>query len=121
MEFKEGVPIYLQLTQEIAHKIMAGYYLPGQRIESVRELALIYGVNPNTVQKSLVLAEQQGLVYAQGSEGRFVTDNRDLISSLKKDTIAEEVEAFVQKMKAFGYDKAAIIAQLTKGEHDDNN
>lgn len=115
MDFKVGVPIYLQLTQDIADKVMAGHYAVGQRIESVRELALIYGVNPNTVQKALQLAEQRGLVFAQGSEGRFVTKDEALINELKTETIQREVNEFTEKMQSLGISKEAIIAYLTKG------
>lgn len=117
MDFIDGVPIYLQLTQEISRKIMAGYYIPGQRIESVRELALIYGINPNTVQKSLSLAEQQGLVFAQGPEGRYVTEDRDFIHSLKLEMIEKETDQFLNNMQQLGVSKEMIISQLTKGEN----
>lgn len=119
MKFKEGVPIYLQLTQDISNKILSGHYLAGQRIESVREMALIYGVNPNTVQKSLALAEQQGLVFAQGSEGRFVTKDEAYIELLKQETIEREVNEFVSKIKQLGFNKQQIIKQLQKGGESD--
>lgn len=121
MKFKEGVPIYLQLTQDIANKILAGHYLAGQRIESVREMALIYGVNPNTVQKSLTLAEQQGLVFAQGAEGRFVTKDESYIELLKQQTIEREVYEFVSNMKQLGFNKHQIIKELQKGGQSDEH
>lgn len=112
MKFKEGIPIYLQLTQEISNRILSGEYQPGARIESVRELAQIFGVNPNTVQKSLVLAEEQGLVYAQGPEGRFVSEDEQLIHRLKQETIAMEVKDFLNRLQKIGIEKEAIIEYL---------
>lgn len=119
MNFKEGIPIYLQLTQDIAHKIMSGQYQAGQRVESVRDLALTYGVNPNTVQKALTHAEQQGLVYASGTEGRFVTEDEALINKLRKETIELEVQAFLNQMRRLGISKTEIMAYLAQGENSD--
>ncbi len=116
MIFKEGIPIYLQLTQEIANQILSGEYQPGDRIPSVRDLAIVYGVNPNTVQKALVLAEDKGLVYSKGPEGRFVSEDAELIHRLRHETIVTEVSDFIKRLKKLGIDKEAVIAQLQKGE-----
>ena len=46
-------PIYLQLMERIQQDIVSGFYSPGDRLPSVRELALEAAVNPNTMQKAL--------------------------------------------------------------------
>lgn len=45
--FNNSVPIYLQIVSEIKKQIVSGKLVPGERIPSVRELALTYKVNPN--------------------------------------------------------------------------
>ena len=58
-------PIYLQLMERIQHDIISGVYRPGDKIPSVRDLALEASVNPNTMQKALSELERSGLVYSQ--------------------------------------------------------
>ena len=52
-DFDPNLPIYIQVMDEIKKKIFNGYYGSGVKIDSVRELALEYSVNPNTIQKAL--------------------------------------------------------------------
>ena len=61
----DGRPIWPQLSQQLARRIIAGVYPPGSRLPSVRELAAEAGVNPNTMQRALAQLEQEGLARAQ--------------------------------------------------------
>ena len=58
-------PIYLQLMERIQQDIISGFHKPGDKIPSVRDLALDAAVNPNTMQKALSELERSGLVYSQ--------------------------------------------------------
>ena len=55
-------PIYLQLMERIQHDIVSGTYQPGDKLPSVRDLAVDAAVNPNTMQKALSELERCGLV-----------------------------------------------------------
>ena len=72
-QFRNDSPIYTQLTQRLTQAIVAGEFRPGERLPSVRELAVEAGVNPNTVQRALADLERDGLVFSQRTAGRFVT------------------------------------------------
>ena len=52
VNFDNNIPIYLQLVEIMKNKIITGEFKPGERIPSVRELALMMKVNPNTMQKA---------------------------------------------------------------------
>ena len=52
-EFKNGIPIYLQIIGQIKRQIVSGELAPGSRIPAVRDLAQEAGVNPNTMQRAL--------------------------------------------------------------------
>ena len=67
-------PIYAQILEVIQLRIIAGQYKSGDKIPSVRELAAEAGVNPNTMQKALSELERSGLVMAQRTSGRIVTE-----------------------------------------------
>ena len=52
-EFDNNIPIYIQLVEQLKIYIISGKIKPGERLPSVRELALTARVNPNTMQKAL--------------------------------------------------------------------
>lgn len=64
-EFENNIPIYIQLMEQMKLQIIAGELKPGDRIPSVRELAMVHKVNPNTMQKALSELEDAGLIYTE--------------------------------------------------------
>ena len=82
-QFRNDSPIYTQLTQRLTQTIVAGEFRPGERLPSVRELAVEAGVNPNTVQRALADLERDGLVFSQRTAGRFVTGDVSMIENAK--------------------------------------
>ena len=63
-------PIYLQLMERIQRDIISGVYKTGDRLPSVRDLAMDAAVNPNTMQKALSELERSGLVYSHRTYGK---------------------------------------------------
>ena len=108
-DFDPNLPIYIQVMDEIKKKIFNGYYGSGAKIDSVRELALEYSVNPNTIQKALSEVERENLLYSKRSMGRFVSENEELIKKMKLEIINEKVKIFIEEMCELGYDKNDII------------
>lgn len=117
--FNESVPIYLQLMDFIRQDIISGVLEPGAKISSVRDLANRFGVNPNTMQKALVELEQEELLHAERTAGRFVTTNRLLIESIRFKEARKITEEFLRKMQELGYAEEEIMGFLPlsfKGE-----
>ena len=78
-KFSDDRPIWLQLSEQLARRIVTGTYPPGSKLPSVRELAAEAGVNPNTMQRALAQLEQDGLAKADRTAGRTVTgDDREV-------------------------------------------
>lgn len=107
-DFEQDKPIYIQIVNRIKLGILSGQYRPGDKLESVRELASIAGVNPNTMQKALQELENISLVYSQRTSGRFITDNNDVISALRKKVAGEKIIAFIENMLNLGFSKEEI-------------
>lgn len=66
------LPVYAQLAEELRRAIVAGRWAPGEKIPSVRELAVAVGVNPNTVAKVYDLLVDEGVLRVQRGVGVFV-------------------------------------------------
>ena len=109
-------PIYAQTLEVIQLRIIVGQYKPGEKIPSVRELAAEAGVNPNTMQKALTELERSGLVMAQRTSGRMVTENKEMIREIRNQLAHEQVQEFVSKMKELGFDRDEIVTLLKQAE-----
>ncbi len=105
-------PIYTQILEVIQYQIVAGRYQPGERLPSVRDLAAEAGVNPNTMQRALAELERNGLVMAQRTSGRVVTDNMEMIGEVRNKLAREQIHEFIDKMKKLGFEKKEILALL---------
>ena len=95
--------IHSQLTAVISRRIVTGYYPPGSRLSSVRELADEAGVNPNTMQRALSQLEQSGVIFAQRTSGRFVTTDQEKIGALRRTLALEAVGEYVGTMDGLGF------------------
>ena len=102
-------PIYLQLMERIQHDIISGTYKPGDKLPSVRELAMEASVNPNTMQKALSELERIGLVHSRRTSGRFITEDETMIKQLKTETATEHIHEFLKSMEHLGFTRPEIL------------
>lgn len=102
-------PIYIQLVEIIEMQIVSGYYPPGSKLPSVRELAAEAAVNPNTMQKAYAELERNGLIITQRTNGRNVTQDTALLEQVKTNIAGHHVADFSAKMKELGFHKKAAI------------
>ena len=111
-DFRNDLPIYSQLIEQIKLAIVSGVFAPGMRLNSVRDMAAEAGVNPNTLQRALQELERQGLVFSQRTSGRYVTEDTKVINETKRALAQGQLAAFLDAMKKLGYERAEIIALL---------
>lgn len=113
-EFDNNLPIYLQLVEQIKINIISGKLSCGERLPSVRDLALSNKVNPNTMQKALGELEELGLIYTERTNGKFVTNDQSLINNFKNSYANSLAEKFLAAMKEIGIEKESTIEYLEK-------
>ena len=107
-KFHQEAPIYLQIMEEIKRYVAQGYWEPGDRVPSVRELAIEGGVNPNTMQKALSELEREGILVSERTSGRFVAYPSEEREDLRSTLSNKFVESFVTNMRSLGYDDREI-------------
>lgn len=115
-QFNANRPIYQQIVDEIELRILNGTYEMGMRLPSVRDLAVLAAVNPNTMQRALAELEEMGLVTTQRNTGRTVTTDETAVSrawDVKADLLAE---TFMMQMQALGLSRKEVLERLAKGE-----
>jgi len=117
-DFDNNTPIYLQIIEDIKIKIISKKILPNQKLLSVREMSLEYGVNPNTIQKSLMDLEDMGLIYTERTNGKYVTGDEKLIQKIKQEIIKLKVQDFLSSMHELGLSQEEIIEILMENKYE---
>ena len=107
-------PIYLQIVERVSLYIVAGKYLPGDKLPSVRDLAAEAGVNPNTMQKALSELERNGLVHSLRTSGRFITEDKAMIEQMREELATTQIQEFLDKMRQMGFDQKKVIQLIEK-------
>jgi GntR family transcriptional regulator len=98
-----GVPIYLQLMEQVRHAIETGALKPGEQLPSIRPLAEELVVNPNTVAKAYRELEHEGVLELRQGAGAFVSDRAPTKKDADKLRAAQAaVASTVEKLRARG-------------------
>nr|WP_232242619.1 GntR family transcriptional regulator [Paenibacillus sp. GSMTC-2017] len=102
-------------------QIIIGKLGPGDKIESVRDLALELQINPNTIQRTFQELEREGIVETKRGLGRYVTDKESTIMRIKKEMAGELLDRFVTGMKELGFSSKDIISLVTDSVNSDSS
>ena len=91
MQFRETQSIYLQIADYVCEKILLREWPPGERIPSVRELAVQLEVNPNTIMKTYEFLQQEKIIFNQRGIGFFAAgDAIEQATRYRRDLIVEK-------------------------------
>jgi len=112
--FNNNIPIYIQLVEQLKIHIISGNISCGERLPSVRDLALKTKVNPNTMQKALVELEDMKLIFTDRTNGKYVTEDKKLIDKYKKQYADELSKKYFSSMENIGFDKNKTVEYLNK-------
>jgi len=113
-QYASGTPIYLQLVDRFKHRIISGEWTAGSRVDSVRDLALNFEVNPNTMQRALAELERENLVYTERTAGRFITQDKELIRKMREEIAQDLIERFIQEMESIGFSNREAMELFQK-------
>ena len=117
----KGRPLCPQICERVCTDIAIGHLLPGEKILSVREMALSAGINPNTVQKAFEQLEQQGILLSQRGSGWYVAKDvstaKQTLEELQKQKTAEYVYSKRTPLgKSYAMDGEGINHGITYGK-----
>lgn len=109
---KSGGAIYRQITDYFYYEIASGRITKGDKIDSIRSLALTFKVNPNTVQKALQELEREGLLVTDSTNGKYVTQDEDRIKILRHDLLTNLSEDMVEKAKGLNITLSDVLEEI---------
>jgi DNA-binding transcriptional regulator YhcF (GntR family) len=106
MEFHKKEPIFMQIVEMICEKILTRTWIKGDKIPSIRDLAVSIEVNPNTVVRSYAYLQEKGIIQNKRGIGYFVSDNAydDTMALMKSGFIENDLPIFFKAIKLMGID-----------------
>ena len=114
MDFKDNLPIYIQIMNLIKGKIVSREINGGDKLPSVRELSKELKVNPNTIQRTYQELEREELVFTQRGMGTFVTEDKEKVRNLKKGMATNIINNFIMEMKKLGFESDEIVQIISE-------
>ena len=101
MEFQKKDAIYLQIVEKICENILEKRWQKGEKIPSVRELAITVEVNPNTVMRSYTYLQDMGVIFMKRGIGYFVSENayEKTIEIMKYNFIKDDLPKVFKNIK----------------------
>lgn len=104
-----GVPIYVQLMEQIRHSIESCLLGPGDQLPAIRTLAQELVISPNTVIKAYTELDREGVIELRHGAGAFVAMREDLQGRSRQARAAATLaREFVDKLRRQGFSDAEI-------------
>ncbi len=114
-------PIWLQVATQIKQQIVTGVLPPGAKLPGGRDLAVQYGINPNTAARIYQEMEREGVCETKRGLGTFVTENASVVYRLRKEMACQAVKRFLADTKSLGLKREEILALIQKEEDLNDN
>ena len=112
MNYNAEMPIYLQVIHDLKKKMIQGKILPGEKLPSNRELAVLYKINQNTAARIYREMETHGYCYTKRGIGTFVMEEETMFETIKKEMAEELLSSFIHEMQDLGFEKDDIISKI---------
>lgn len=113
-KLEDGMPIYLQIVLYIKRGIIAGVIVDGDELPSRRILSALLGVNPNTVQKTYRILEDEGLIQSHAGAKSYMVLDEEKVRSIRRELLEGDARAVVSAMKQMGLSLDEATALLKK-------
>ncbi len=101
----DDAPIYVQIVDFVKREIVASRIVDGDVMPSRRVLSSLIGVNPNTIQKSYKILEEEGVIISQSGAKSYISINDEKIRAIKEDMIRQSLSDTISDLKHMGISK----------------
>jgi GntR family transcriptional regulator len=113
IDLKSGVPFYRQIIDQVRAAIATGSLEPGDRLPTVRQLAVDLSINPNTVSRAYTELELTGLVETQMGSGTYVGQRPVEQDDVERRRILEQVcQEFLSRVSTHGFTLEDVLTNL---------
>lgn len=119
LDYRDAKPIYLQIKDGIKKLIITGAIEKDEKLPSVREMAAMMAINPNTIQKAYRELETEGYLYSISGKGTFASIDAAAENS-RREELLEQLSETVEELlylKMSEQDLVDYIGQVIKGRN----
>jgi len=111
---RSGVPIYLQLIDQVKRSVAVGALAPGEQLPTVKQLALDLTINPNTVARAYRELERDEVIETAPGRGSFVRANgaTGTANKTRDDVAAQALSIAVRQAKSLGLSRLEVAALI---------
>ncbi|MEC1393615.1 GntR family transcriptional regulator [Bacillus velezensis] len=120
-EFQSSKPIYLQIADRVYYRLIRSELSPGDKLPSVREMAVQMKVNPNTIQRTYSEMERLGIVETRRGQGTFIAERSDLKAELKDRLTKDVFKRFIQEMAELGLSPEEMLDGIKRYSEEAND
>ena len=122
MEFHKKEAIFLQIVEMICEKILTRTWIEGDKIPSVRELAVSIEVNPNTVMRSYAYLQERDIIINKRGIGYFVAEHAydDTLDLMKSNFIRNDMPIFFKRIRLLDIGFDELKERFIKFEEEKN-
>ena len=115
IDSRSSKPIYEQIIEKVKENIIKGILKPGDKLPSVRELATLITVNPNTISKAYIELERMKAIQVIRGKGTFVAENfKPVMDEEKMIEIKDHMKKIIIEAHYIGLDKKTLIDILNE-------
>ncbi|MDR2393010.1 MAG: GntR family transcriptional regulator [Treponema sp.] len=110
LDTANGVPVYRQIIQQIEYALLSGRVQAGDKLPTIRSLAVGLKVNPNTIAKAYGELEIRGILHTQVGSGTYISGKKPIgeEDALER-KIQEVLGRFIEEMRALGVAKKELV------------
>jgi GntR family transcriptional regulator len=123
LDGSSGVPPYLQLVHQVRQSLLLGYLRPGDRLPTVKEVAVDLAINPNTVVKAYRQLEHEGLAAGRPGQGTFITASpapsaEQRVPAAAAQELRRSLDLWLGDAAAAGLSEEAVTALIAAARRD---
>jgi GntR family transcriptional regulator len=123
LDGSSGVPPYLQLVHQVRQSLLLGYLREGDRLPTVKDVAVDLAINPNTVVKAYRQLEHEGLTAGRPGQGTFITaslapSTEASVPSAAAEALRRSLDRWLRDAAAAGLSEDAITALIAAARRD---
>ena len=115
LDYRDIRPLYAQITDNIRQQISGGVLVQGDKLPSVRELAVELSINPNTIQRAYRQLEMEGWIATVPGKGCFVC-SCPISDPQEEVRVLNSFEENVRKLLAMGYTRQELAQKIMEDE-----
>jgi GntR family transcriptional regulator len=114
LDFRSGLPIYIQIVNQIEQQVSAGTLKPGTQLPTVRALASELRINFNTVARAYRLLDEAGVISTQQGRGTYilVPPLPEVATKLRKEALEALARQYIGEAKRLNFSNAEIHQML---------